>query len=515
MPIVWVLTAGMAALGACGEPGQHAPSGPSADRSSHPFAVDKVDSHYELSVAGRGTDNQQWDYEMGSDQAYVVVGVDRRVVVASVVPWEPMESSLKWASASGDRDPEEFVLDDGRSAAYGEGTDGGWDDLVIELGPTEALRIATEDGTRDDLVGFARYLRSDGDAAAAPTVKDPPPAWKVIGSVGADALVAMRAQVYPNSNAVPGPTSGYSIGWLDTRLPVDNSSLSSLAVMVLPGDSADLEALAVRAPRYGESNAPAHLKVDGRAALLFDGSAQFGSGQRVIVTNDGTGALVVVAAYGEGLPTEQELVTLAGSVQPIDKAEWERFEVEAFGGPGLNPDRGETELARGDADGVAWLMQTSTTELPPGATGPDLDGNVVPLGPRSVRVDECLKLSSRQRSCPQPSGGGRDGSVYLWTSSGSDFDKLGLPEYVMITTSQPAATQMRVTVGSKVVEADVHPVPDGGFDTVGAGIAFVELPKATTFPICNPNPPPVPEGMAVVRVDLLDGLGNAIGCVGM
>jgi len=508
--MVWVaVVAGTLALGACGEAEQQGDPAPSTAASAHPFAVGEVASHYELSIAGRGTDEQAWDPEMGADEPYVVVDAGGQIVVASVVPWEPMESSLEWASASGDRDPETFVLDDGRPAAYGKGADGGWDDLVIEVGPTEALRIATENGTRDNLIELARHIDSDGDPAAAPTVADPPDSWEVLGSVQPGALMALRAQVYPSSNASPGPTSGYGIGWVDQRLPVENSSLSSLAVMVLPGDAADLDALATRAARFGESDQPARLEVDGRPALLFDGTGQFGGGLRSLVTNDETGALVFVTAFGEALPTEQELVSIASSVRPIDEAEWERFEIETFGGPDLVADPGETELARGDADGVEWLLQTSTMQVQPGAFGPTGGG------PTGVRVDECLKLSILQHSCPSPSGGGEDGSVFLWTSSLPYFDDLGFPEYVVVTTSQPEARRMRVTIGATVVEADVHNVPGGSVDSIGAAVAFIELPEASPIAVCNPAPPPPPDGLEIIRIDLLDDSGNVIGCAGM
>jgi hypothetical protein len=503
--LVGMVTVGVLVLVACGDPGQQGTPEPSAGDEAHPFAVGEVAEHYELSVAGRGTYDQDWSSEMGADEPYVVIDVDGRTVAASVVPWEPMESSLQWASASGDREPETFVLDDGRPAAYGEGTDGGWSDLVIEVGPTEALRIATENGTREELVEMARHIDSDGDAAAAPTVDDPPTGWQVLGNVQPDALVALRSQVYPRATAAPGPPSAFSVGWLDQRLPEQNSSLSSLAVMVLPGEAADLEALAAPRPTYGGADVPSRMEVDGRPAVLFDGQAQFGGGLRSLVTNSETGALVVVTAYGEGLPTEQELVALAGSVRSIGEREWEEFEVEVFGGADLVADRGETELVRGEADGVEWLLQTSTFQPPPGT--PEQSG---------VRVDECLKLSNRQWSCPSPRGGGADGSVFLWSSQEESFADIGLPEYLMVTTRVPDARRMRVTIGDTVVEADVEPVPGGSADTIGAGVAFVDLPEQTMlFPTtCLPAPPPAPDGMGPFRIDLLDGAGTTIGCVG-
>lgn len=509
--VAWVLSIGMLALVACGDPVQEAQSGP-PHGGAHPFSVGEVDSHYELTIADRGTDKQQWGVEMGADTPYTAFEADGRVVVASIVPWEPMESSLKWASGSGDVDPEAVVLDDGRPASYGKGVNGAWDDLVIEVGPTEALRIASKDATSAQLVKFARHLRSNGDAGTAPSVEGAPPDWNVLGSVQADALIALRARVYTSASAAPGPASGYTIGWFDQRPPVNDTNSGSLAVMVLPGDSASLAALAVT-PVFGSSKSPSKLKVGGRPALFFDGVFEVGGG-RSVVTKDETGALIVVAAHGEQTPTRQELVNLASSVKPSTGAEWKQLQEKAFGGPRLSPDRGETELARGTVDGVEWLLQTTTAQIAPGSVGPDRNGSVVPLGPTSVRVDECLKLSNRERSCGQPSGGGAGGSVFLWLSSAPNFTKAGLPDYVMITTSIAEARRMRVTVEGRVAEADVHPVPNGSVDTIGAGVAFTDLPDLALIPSCMPDPPPAPEGLGTLRIDLLDASGKAVGCVG-
>jgi hypothetical protein len=361
--LLWLAVLAVLAIG-CGvpdEPGDAAEGGYAQDGAAHPFAVGQAPEGYRLAAAGKGTQVQEWGTEMGFDGAYTVVEVDDRPVVAGVVPWEPMESSLEGASFSGDLTPELFALDDGRPAAYGEGTDGQWDDLLIEVGPTEALSIGAERATRRELVGIAEHVVTDGDRAVAPVIDDPPSDWRVLGSVGVDTAIALRAQTYPSSNVVPGPVPGYGIGWVYTGVNTHEGPSASLSVVVLPGDDADLSALEV-APRrsWGEMPPLEEVDLNGRPGVLIGSAEQFGGELRSLVTNDASGALVVVTAYGPRMPADDELVTIAESVRPVDPAEWEQIQIAAFGGPELVPDAGESEIARGQADGVEWLLQTRT-----------------------------------------------------------------------------------------------------------------------------------------------------------
>lgn len=487
--------------------------------SAHPFAGGPIPDGYRLVAAGRGTQEQQWGTEMGFDGAYTAIEVAGRTVVAGIVPWEPMESSLQWASFSGDENPETFVLDDGRAAAYGEGTGGRWDDLLIEVGPTEALRIAAPNATRQELVEISARVMTNGERDASPVTEGRPEDWAVLGSVGVDTSVALRAQAYPSSNVVPGPASSYGMGWAYTGEHTQEGSPGSLSVMVLPGDDADLAALEVNPRNSAEEPPPPRqpLELEGRPAVLVSGWALGGGEVRSLVTDDETGALVVVTAYGAPMPTDDELVAVAKSVRPVDPSEWEQTEIAAFGGPGLNPDEGESEISRGEVDGIEWLLQTRTYKLPPdaeGATGPDTYG---PLGPTSVTVDTCLKLSTRERACGAASLGGPDGSLYVRGEPEAAHDGVDFPPFLLVVSSQRRAEVVRLRAGDTTVEAPLHPVPGGDWDNSRAGVLMAEVPEGRPIPVCNPDPPPMepPEGLTVARVDLYDAAGERLGCAGI
>ncbi|MCB1258362.1 MAG: hypothetical protein KDB26_14720 [Microthrixaceae bacterium] len=511
-------------VAACGErtPNDEGTSGANKDNNaSYPFEVTGVPDRYVIEAADRGGTKQDWDYEMGSDTPLTVVKAGGQVIIGSVITWEPMESELRWASRSGDPDPVAFTLPDGRPAAFGEGQVGAWNDLVVEVGKTEALRIAADDISRDELEKWATRFQSDGDRAKAPTVSDLPDGAEVVGSVQPDLLIALRAEVYRHVSSVPGPKSGYSIGWVDHQIQAQNASLDSLAVMVLPGSAGDIDALKMGLASGNNADGPVitSLSINKNPDLegvFIDGSAQFGSGQRSVVTTGERGALVVVTAYGENPPSESELVAIATSVKPITADDWAKFQEEIFGGPRLVPDKGEQEITRGRQGDVEWLLQTITHKQPEGVerqTGPDTHG---PLGPTTVAVNECLKLSNRKRACATPSGGGTNGSFYIWNKANSqDFDTVDLPAFALITTPIADATKLRLRIGDDTTEADLHVVPEGDWNNAKAAVVFMDLSAGSVIPTCVDDVPTPPEGLHVARIDLLDVNGEVLGCLGM
>ncbi len=514
-----VLTAAVLVVVGCGD----ATSGDAPRAEAHPFAVDPaaVPERYELVALGRGTDEPVWSSETGSDETLTVVEVDGRAVHASIVDWEPMESELKWASRSGDREPEVFTLVDGRPAAFGEGHDGAWDDLVIEVGDTEALMIAAQDATRDELVAMVDHVVTDGDRTVAPVVRNAPEGWRVIGSVGMDAAVARSAEVRRRSNEVPGPASSFAMGWVDT-LPVDHEGPpGSLSVMVLPGDSADLAALrAAAARRSGEQpEDPEPVEVDGRQGAIVGSSVPFGGGGGVVTLflESGTGALVVVTATGSRVLSTEELLALGASVHEIDPEQWEAERAATFGGPQLVADDGESEIARGEVDGIEWLLQTSSTARPEGAVGfigPDSTGLLPPV---AVQVDECLKLSTRQRACAGPSIGGAGGSLWVWNDTLPQADGVEFPEFLIVVTPVTSAERVRISAGPEAIEGALSEVPGGMWEQARAGVVVGSLPGGTPIPTCHPAPPDAPAGSDIYafRIDLLDASGAEVGCVGM
>lgn len=483
---------------------------------AYPFAVGYVPDGYRLSAIGRGNDVAEWDDEMGSDEPFTVLDVDGDSVVARVVPWEPVEGELRWASTSGDTSPELFVLDDGRNAAFGQGQSStygsgstAWNDVVVEVEPGVALHVAGDAMTRDVLVEVAEAIDPAIERTAAPVVSNVADSWRVLGSVQPDGVVAMAADVRPRTSAVPGPDSAYSIGF-DRALAAgsDGGLTDTLAVMTLPGDSIDLAALS--APRFagGEVITPLAVDVDGRPGFVSESYGRFGGSVRSLVTTGDDGALIVVASSGGSFVDPADLVRVAASVAPVGSAEWDGATVEAFGGPGLNPDDGESAIAAGTFGDVGWLLQTRTAEVPEGIVGSTAG--------TFVNVDECLKLSTLERLCTSAGFGGSGGSISVWNTSSPGFDEMGVPPFVTITSDDPDAVIARLSSGGESHDVELHRVPGGADGNATAGLAVLDVPPGM-IATCHPNPaelPQPPSGMAVGRVDLIDDAGTVIGCIG-
>lgn len=510
-----------AIAGSCGEPGADAPGGGSAEpgeaSASYPFEVGHVPDGYRLSAIGTGNDEAEWDPEMGSDEPYTVIDIDGTTAIARVSPWEPMESELQWASSSGDRSPELFALGDGRRAAFGEGQammpgsdSTAWNDLVVEVERGVALVVAGDELSKATLVELAEAIDPAIERTAAPVVTDVAASWTVIGSVQPDGVVALSTEVRPRTTAVPGPVGAYAVGYDRPLSPGSDGGLTdTLAVMTVPGDSIDLDSLVVERPHGGELVGATTVDVGGRPGYVTDAYARFGGRVRSLATEGEHGALIVVTASGGSFPEADELARVAASVRPVDDTAWDRAVVDAFGGPGLGPDEGEAAIATGSFGDVDWLLQTRTTEVPEGVVGVDPGTFVV--------VDECLKLSTRQRLCNGTGFGGSEGAFAVWNTSSPGFDEMGVPPFVMITSDLPTAVTARLSTGGQTHEVELHPVPGGMQGNVNAGIAAIDVPPGI-IPTCHPNPaelPQPPAGITTGRIDLLDGTGTAIGCVGM
>lgn len=487
-----------------------------AGAASYPFEVGWVPDGYRLSAIGIGTDEAEWDGEMGSDEPYTVLDVGGTTVIARVAPWEPMESELRWASSSGDRSPELFTLDDGRAAAFGEGQAAvpgsdvaAWNDLVVEVEPGVALVVAGAELPKQTLVQVAEAIDPAIDRTAAPVVGDAPEAWTVLGSVQADGAVALTAEVRPRTSSIPGPVSAHAIGYDRALRPDGDPGLTdTLAVMTLPAGSIDLEALQVEPPP-GESIGAAAVDVEGRPGHVIDSYARFGGRIRSLVTHGDGGASIVVTASGGTLPDADELARVAASVRRVDGAAWEQAIVDAFGGPGLRPDEGEIAVATGSFGDVDWLLQSRTTEVPDGVPG------LVPG--KVVNVDECLKLSTRRRLCIPGGLSGSAGGIAVWNTASPGFDELRLPPFVVVTSNEPRAVTARLSSGAQSVDVQLHQVPGGSVGNVNAGLAVVDVPPGI-IATCHPDPSELPEpptGTSTGRIDLLDASGAAIGCIGI
>jgi hypothetical protein len=131
--------------------------------------------------------------------------------------------------------------------------------------------------------------------------------------------------------------------------------------------------------RYRDENIDSHEQdVTGQRARAFEWTERRGDfSGRSIWVESAWGDIIVVTSFGRSRLSEEELVAFAASVQHTEDAVWEAFVTEAAGGPGLHPDEGRTELARGQAGDLEWLLQN----------GPPIEG----AGPAICREGDDLQ----------------------------------------------------------------------------------------------------------------------------
>lgn len=488
-----------------------AADGATRSSASSPFAVGWVPEGFEPFVAGRGSAVQLWGEDsFGTDEPFTVLGpsgggrATDELVVVSVTGYAGYQGGLAQAAAGYGDDPEWFIVE-GREALFTEvvedrsgpaGDPSEEDEVLSEVVVAReddlAVRVVGR-GSRSDLAAVASGVRPEG-RGGAPDV-DAPEGMTVVGRSGADLVLALQAAAQPGQDAVPGPASAHGAGW--------ERRGSTLAVLTVPGVAGDLGALT--APRRFEAGSPVQeLTVGGRQAILLElGHSDCEPSPcepyaRVVISTTGAGDLSVVRASGEvPLPTVEELVQVSESVRSVDAAAWDAFVVEASGGPGLHPDRGDAEVARGVQGTTEWLLQTT-----PVATDGSLEPG--PVGGEDVGADPCLKTSAGRRVCADSSaiGAAAWGTLH---SSQPEPDP-ALPGFVVLTSTVEAAA-FRVTAGDQVATAPLVRVP--GTVPRWSGVAFVERPG---FLICGPPPADTP--LDVMRVELVDTSGATLRCLG-
>jgi hypothetical protein len=469
------------------------------------------------------------------------------VVIVSVTGYAGYQGGLSQASGGyGSEDAEEFEVG-GEPAIHtpagadGFGPDTEWADLVVSRGDDLAVRVTTADADRDELVDIARRVEPADDRARAPSVPDPPDGLEDLGSVDAGVEISLSAHVWPDSDSVPGLGDAYGAGWLsgraatapetgggssptvfgagpptvgagpggasaapggpdgpataaDGREPVTASSPepTSLTLVAYPGRVADLGALAALTHLGHSARTVTPLTVGGRPGVLVESRPGDESSprwlSRTVLTHAPWGDLLMAGGSGvpEGVPTADQLAEMLASVRQTTAGEWDAFEVEAAGGPGLHPDDGAIELERGTvtgADGeVDWLLQA-----------------------RSGVLDGCIKLSSRERACA--TGGSSSEGTSFGTGGGIPDQDGGVPEFVLATIGVPGA-RLRVTTPEGTVEGTLHPIPDSH---LWGGVVFADG-LGTAAPLCGAIPEP-PEDMTAVTVEVLDEVGAVVGCV--
>lgn len=461
--------------------------------ASSPFRVPEVPDGYRLVVAGQGTAVPDWgDDEIGTNEPFTVLGrggstdVDDLVVV-STTGFEGYQGGLAQASRGYLDGADELSLD-GRPALFAPANRGYWADLVGVAGEDVAVRVTAPEATREELVEVWKRVEVPAERTAAPAV-DPPGGLDVIGHLDADAVLALSPGVQPRGDQVPGPTTAHAAGWVG-----EEDDQRALSVLTLPRGAVDLAALPGVAafPRYEGTTVEA-TTVGGRPAALVE-LVQGGWTQRAVWVEAEWGDTVVVTAAGpHGVPAASELQAVAMSVRPSEQPAWDDFVVEASGGPGLRADHGSTEVTRGTAGGVGWLLQT-------GQPGGGLIGSGSVL---TSAVDPCLKLSNRRRACTTGGAGGAS-SWITFTPAEDD----GMPPFAVVTTST-AASQVRVTTSTGEATAPLVPVP-------GTSLRAAVVPVADPgTPTCTATGELPSEPGVTMTVHALDADGALVACLGM
>ena len=501
-------------------------SGRRATAEPSPFVVDAPEG-YRPVMAGRGETTPDWSSDsFGTHEPFTVLappggGLDSpEAVVVSVTGFEGYQGGLNQASA-GYGSSEPFDLD-GAEAIYtpaGDDGDGGtqWADLVVVRGDDLAVRVTTPSGTQDELAAMAERVEPADDHLLAPAVPDPPDGLEVVGSVDADVIVSVSPYVEEFTDRGPGSDTALGAGWLlgpsagatgtgggPTVITAEAATASppasapagpptpdvatSLAVLTLPGGAADLDALPGLSLSLSWSTVTTtEVDVGGRRGVVVEQVEEGGlTVRRTLVTEAPWGDLLLVATTGPAdtvLPAEA-LATVAASARPATPEEWEAFTIEATGGPGLAPDPGAQELARGTVGDVEWLLQ-AVGGMP----------------------DDCLKLSNRRRACA--SGGGRGGPGFVAYPMDGEAEHNGFAPFAVISVAGvDAAASVRVTTPAGSAEAELHPVGDGGPQ---AAVVVVDQPGE---PVCAGDPE-APETMPTMRVEVLDATGTSLGCLHM
>ncbi len=463
--------------------------------AAHPITATPPEG-FTLVNAGRGGWTQSWgDDSGGNDSPFTVVTDGSRTVTIASLGYESMQGKLD--QAIGYSPEVETLKVSGESARFLPASDGVPNPILgVEKGDDLAISVTGSDMTKQELVDLAERVTPSPDHAVAPTVKDLPEPWKVVGSVGADLLGAAESYFSAGGESGPGPAAGYGLGFA--------SGENQLTLTSLDGDAADLDAL-VPSLVWNEG-----LNVEGRkvdvggtpGVMLERCHCDIPDNEykaRALVTHDPTGALVVVSASVQSVPDEQTLIDVAASVESVDKETWgsmvEETRMKAANGPGLNPDIGEAEVLRGTEGDLDWLLQTThESEL---GVGPSV-------------VDTCLKLSDYTRTCALPRGADQNGAAFYVAMAGEV--KEGLRPFLILTipteaVRASAGASIRVTTQEGSGTAPLTAVP--GTET---SVAVVFVDDAGT-PVCTTEPKP-PESMKPMTVELLDADGRPAMCIG-
>jgi len=157
---------------------------------------------------------------------------------------------------------------------------------------------------------------------------------------------------------------------------------------------------------------------------------------------------VLARSSGDVPVTEDELLTLAASVEQTDEATWDAFVIEAAGGPGLHPDEGRVEVARGSVGKIEWLLQDGPATGGILATEPDDD-------PDLSQIDTCLKLSDRTRTCADAVQTSPNGTIATIDDDAVDGNgDTSIGDVAIVSTTQDGAS-LRATTATSVMQSHI------------------------------------------------------------
>jgi len=239
--------------------------------------------------------------------------------------------------------------------------------------------------------------------------------------------------------------------------------------------------------------------VAGRPAMLIERRDNPRYLDRTLITHAAWGDLLELSSSGtpDTVPTAGRMQAMLSSATRATTAEWDGLVTEARGGPGLHPDAGNVELARGRAPGheLSWLLQAV-----PGRGG------------HGGSVDPCLRLSNGLQACAFTSitsGGPSDPVIQTFGGpDGGGPETATLGEFVVIAVARPAPA-VRVTVGNRHAGAPLHPVPGS---RLSGTVVFLDG-VANTMPTCPGGPDPATSGLKGMTVQLLDARSAPVGCI--
>lgn len=320
--------------GGGGETGMTTSTVPAGSASSSPFSV-TVPPAYELLAAGTGSARQGWGEDCcGSDEPYTMLertDGEGEAVRVSIAGYEDMQGGFSQLSNGYGNDPvdSEAAEVDGKpgiwSGPYPGGDEGSrwnWPELIVDEGDDLAVTISGAGLTKDEAEDVYDQVELDGTRSNPPAVSSPPDGFEVVGAVDADGVLSLR-EARVDESSQPGSRRAHSAVWEGDR--------QSLIVQTVPGRAISREAAAL-GERNG-SDVGEVRTVDGEPVLVIDSGPGFDARRIIVGIEAPWGDVVLVTAFTDQarskqpaeLPTVEELIAIARSVQQADEAEWASF----------------------------------------------------------------------------------------------------------------------------------------------------------------------------------------------